>query len=157
MTGMTRGPYVGRGLLGIVGIVAFGVVLAETDVTRGSEDAESATMRAGRLDAVAFMGRYEHRVVTDAFRGGEVTAFMGRVEVDLRDAEMAGDTADLEVRTVMGRVELRVPEHWTVAPDLGPGLAGSSVIRASRPEADPGAPVLVVRGPMLLGSVEIGN
>ena len=154
---MTRGPYVGRGLFGIVAIVALGVALAETDVTRGAGGAESATMHAGRLEAVAFMSRYEHRVVTDAFRGGEVTAFMGHVEVDLRDAEMDGDTAVLEVRTVMGRVEIRVPEHWTVAPNLGPGLAGSSSIRASRPESDPGAPVLILRGPMVFGRVEVGN
>ena len=154
---MTRGPYVGRGLIGIVAIVALGVALAETGVTRGSGDVESATMHAGRLDAVSFMSRYEHRVVTDAFRGGEVTAFMSRVEVDLRDAEMEGETAVIEIRTVMGRVEIRVPEHWTVAPDLGPGLAGSSSIRASRPEANPGAPVLILRGPTLFGSVEVGN
>ena len=153
---MTRGPYVGRGLIGIVAIVAFGVVLAETDVTRGSGSEESATTHAGRLDAVAFMSRYEHRVVTDAFRGGEVTVFMGRVEVDLRDAEMEGESAVLEIRTVMGRVELYVPEHWSVAPDLGPGLAGSSVIRTARPGNDPGAPVLILRGPTVAGSVEVG-
>ena len=154
---MTRGPYVGRGLLGIVAIVALGVVLAETGVTQGSTDVESATMHAGRLEAVAFMSSYEHRVVTDAFRGGEVTAFMGRVEVDLRDAEMEGATAVLEIRTVMGRAEILVPEHWTVVADLGPGLGGSSAIRPSRREADPGAPVLVLRGPMVFGSVEVGN
>ncbi len=154
---MTRGPYVGRGLLGIVAIVAFGVVLAETDVTRGSGGVESAAMHAGRLDAVAFLGSYEQRVVTDAFRGGDVRAFMGRVEVDLRDAEMEGETAELETRVAWGRVELRVPEHWTVASELGPGLAGSSVNRVSSPEADAAAPVLILRGSMLFGSVEIGH
>ena len=154
---MTRGPYVGRGLIGIVAIVALGVALAETDVTPGPGGAESATMHAGRLEAISFMGSYEHRVVTDAFRGGEVTAFMGRVEIDLRDAEMEAETAVLEIRTVMGRTEIRVPAHWTVAPDLGPGLGGSSSIRVSGPEADPGAPVLILRGPMVFGSVEVGN
>ena len=154
---MTRGPYVGRGLLAILAIVAFGVVLAETDVTRGSRDGESATAHDGDLDAVAFLGRYEERVVTDAFRGGEVTAFMGRVEVDLRDAEMAEDSAVVEIRVAMGRVELRVPDHWRVVPNLGPGLGGASVIRASSSEAEAGAPVLILRGPMLMGSVEVGN
>ena len=154
---MTRGPYVGRGLLGIVAIVAFGVVLAETDVTRGSGDAESATEYGGHLDAIAFLGRHEQRVVTDAFRGGDVTVFMGRVEIDLREAEMAGDSAVVEIRVAMGRVELRVPDHWRVAPDLGPGLGGSSVIRAASPAAVSDAPVLILRGPMLMGSVEVGN
>lgn len=157
MTRMPRGPYLGRGLIGIVAIVALGVALAETDVTRDAGGVESATMHAGRLEAISFLGSYEHRVVTDAFRGGEVTAFLGRVEVDLRDAEMEGETAVLEIRTLLGRTEVRVPEHWTVAPDLGPGLGGSSSIRVSGPEADPGAPVLILRGPMVFGSVEVGN
>ena len=153
---MARGPYVGRGLLGMAAIVTLGVVLAETDVTRGSSGVESAVSHAGRLDAFAFMGRYEQRVVTDAFRGGEAAAVMGRLEVDLREAEMAGDSAVIDIRVAMGRVELRVPEHWTVASNLGPGLGGSSVIRAST-EAEAGAPVLTLRGPMLMGAVVVAN
>ena len=153
---MTRGPYVGRGLLGIAAIVVLVVALAETDVTRGSSDRESSVLRAGRLDAVAFMGRYEQRVVTDAFRGGEAAAVMGRLEVDLREAEMEGDSAVIDIRVAMGQVELRVPEHWAVSSNLGPGLGGSSVIRAST-EAEAGAPVLTLRGPMLMGAVVVAN
>ena len=153
---MARGPYVGRGLLGMAAIVALGVALAETDVTRGSSDEESAVSRAGRLDAVAFMGRHEQRVVTDAFRGGEAAAVMGRLEVDLREAEMEGDSAVIEIRVAMGRVSLRVPDHWTVASNLGPALGGGSVIRTA-PAAEAGAPVLTLRGPMLMGAVVVAN
>ena len=31
---MTRGPYLGRGIFGILAIVAFGVAVAESDITR---------------------------------------------------------------------------------------------------------------------------
>ena len=154
---MTRGPYVGRGLLGIAAIVVLGVAFAEMGVTRESGGDESAVSRAGRLDAFAFMGRHEQRVVTGAFRGGDAVAVMGRLEVDLREAEMEGSSAVIDIRVAMGRVDLRVPDHWAVSSNLGPGLGGASRIRAARPEATAGAPVLTLRGPMLMGAVVVGN
>ena len=154
---MTRGPYVGRGLLGIAAIVVLGVALAEMGATRGAGSEESAVSHAGRLDALAFMGRHEQRVVTGVFRGGDAVAVMGHLEVDLREAEMDEDSADIEIRVVMGRVSLRVPDHWTVSSNLGPGLGGSSVMRAARPAAEAGAPVLTLRGPMIMGAVVVDN
>ena len=154
---MTRGPYVGRGLLGIAAFVVLGVALAEMGATRGPGGEESSVSRTGRLDAFAFMGRHEQRVVTGAFRGGDAVAVMGRLVVDLREAEIDGDSAVIDVRVAMGQVELRVPEHWAVSSNLGPGLGGSSTIRAARPEAMAGAPVLNLRGPMLMGAVVVEN
>ena len=154
---MTRGPYVGRGLLGIAAIVVLGAALAEMGATREPGGGESAVSRAGRLDAFAFMGRHEQRVVTGAFRGGDAVAVMGRLVVDLREAEMEGDSAVIDVRVAMGQVDVRVPEHWAVSSNLGPGLGGASRIRAARPEAMAGAPVLTLRGPMLMGAVVVGN
>ena len=147
----------GRGLLGIAAIVVLGMALAEMGATRGPGNDRSSVSRAGRLDAFAFMGRHEQRVVTGAFRGGGAMAVMGRLVVDLREAEMEGSSAVIDVRVAMGRVDLRVPDHWAVSSSLGPGLGGASRIRAARPEAAAGAPVLTLRGPMLMGTVVVGN
>ncbi len=143
--------------MGIAAIVLLGAALAEMGATRGAGGEESAVSRAGRLDAFAFMGGHEQRVVTGAFRGGDAVALMGRLVVDLREAEMEGDSAVIDVRVAMGRVDLRVPDHWAVSSNLGPGLGGASRIRAARPEAMAGAPVLTLRGPMLMGAVVVGN
>ena len=153
---MTRGPYVGRGMLGIVAIVLLGVALAETDVMPGSSGGASAAVPAGSLDVTAFMGRQEQRLVTGAFRGGRVAALMGVVEVDLRDAVIAGDVAVVELGVMMGRVELRIPEHWTVEPDLGAALTATDIDVFPR-EADAGAPRLVLRGGVFLGRLTVRN
>ena len=154
---MTRGPYVGRGLLGIAAIVVLGVALAEMGATRSPDDGGSAVSRSGRLDAFAFMGRHEQRVVTGAFRGGDAVAAMGRLVVDLREAEMEGDSAVIDVRVAMGWIRLRVPDHWAVSSNLGPAVGGASTIRAARPDATAGAPVLTLRGPVLMGTVVVEN
>ena len=62
---------------------------------------------------------------------------MGRLVVDLREAEMEGHSAVIDIRVAMGQVDLRVPDHWAVSSNLGPGLGGASRIRAARPEATP--------------------
>ena len=81
---------------------------------------------------------------------------MGRVNVDLRAAEMAGDEAILELAVLMGHVELRIPEQWTVVTDLGAALTDVDV-RTSPLAADDGAPRLLLRGGVLMGSIAVRN
>ena len=147
---MTRGPYVGRGMLGIVAIMVLGVVIAESDATRDSAGAEDASW----LDSAAFLGSVDHRNLSAAFRGGEAAAVMGRLEVDLRDATMAGDEIVVEVDVVMGRVELRVPEDWRVVSEVDAVLGA---VLTSHDDDDAGAPLLVVRGGVLMGRLYVGD
>ncbi len=149
---MTRGPYVGRGMLGIVAIMVLGVVIAESDATRDSTGAEDASW----LDSAAFLGSVEHRNLSAAFRGGEAAAVMGRLEVDLRAATMAGEEIVIEVDVVMGRVEILVPDDWRVVSEVDAAL-GAAEIHTSRWEAAAGAPLLVVRGGVLMGALYVGD
>lgn len=149
---MTRGPYVGRGMLGIVAIMVLGVVIAESDATRDSTAAEDASW----LDSVAFLSSVEHRNLSVAFRGGEAAAVMGRLEVDLRAATMAGEEVVIEVDVVMGRVEILVPDDWRVVSEVDAAL-GAAEIHTSRRDAVAGAPLLVVRGGVLMGKLYVGD
>ena len=149
---MTRGPYVGRGMLGIAAIIVLGVVIAESDATRGSAGGEDASW----LDSAAFLGSVEHRNLSAAFRGGEVAAVMGRLEVDLRAAAMVGEEVVIEVDVVMGRVEILVPEDWRVVSEVDAAL-GAAEIHTSQREAAAGAPLLVIRGGVLMGKLYVGD
>ncbi len=149
---MARGPYVGRGMLGIVAIMVLGVVIAESDATRDSTGAEDASW----LDSGAFLGSVEHRNLSAAFRGGEAAAVMGRLEVDLRAATMAGEEVVIEVDVVMGRVEILVPDDWRVVSEVE-AVLGAADIQTSRREAAAGAPLLVVRGGVLMGRLYVGD
>ena len=149
---MTRGPYVGRGMLGIVAIMVLGVVIAESDATRDATGAQDASW----LDSAAFLGSVEHRNLSAAFRGGEAAAVMGRLEVDLRAATMAGEEIVIEVDVVMGRVEIRVPDDWRVVSEVDAAL-GAVEIHTSRRDAAAGTPLLVVRGGVLMGKLYVGD
>ena len=147
---MTRGPYVGRGILGILVIIALGIVIAESVANGGSLPA----VGSARLKVASVLGYNGHRYTTDTFRGGEVAVVMGGVEVDLREAVMAGDEAVLEVDVVMGKADLRIPDGWTVVSEVDEVLGAANI---RRQDPDPGAdtPTLILRGGVVMGELVV--
>ncbi|HEY6051363.1 MAG TPA: DUF5668 domain-containing protein [Thermoanaerobaculia bacterium] len=111
------------------------------------------------LNEFAFLGGGERIVRTPDFRGGEVTAVMGGFEIDLRSAGIVGDEAVLEVFTLWGGVEIRVPEDWIVQIQATPILGGiSETTRGPAvPAAAPSGPRkrLIIRGTAIMGGVEV--
>ena len=88
------------------------------------------------------------------FRGGELAAFMGGCEIDLRQAAIHGE-AVLDVFAMWGGIEIRVPENWTVIGRVMPLLGGFD--DATRPPKEATDHRLIVRGVVLMGGVEVKN
>jgi predicted membrane protein len=107
------------------------------------------------LSAVAVMGGFDRKVTSQAFRGGELTAFMGGGKLDLRSALPAGGQAIINVFALMGGFEILVPETWSVSLEVTPFMGG--VEDKAHTSASPSAPRLVVRGFVMMSSVEIKN
>ncbi|MBI2919321.1 MAG: hypothetical protein HYY01_15210 [Chloroflexi bacterium] len=108
------------------------------------------------IDVVAVMGGAERRVTSRGYKGGQVTAVMGGVDLDLRGAEVAERPATLEVTAVMGGVEIKVPPDWVVRTDAFV-LFGGTEDKRHRVEtaSGDGAPHLVVTGTVVFGGIEI--
>ena len=97
--------------------------------TPGSQEAGQSTESAqagpdyieqsARLKEVAVFASIERRNISQVFRGGELTAIMGSVDIDLRDCRMADPTSTIVVQVVMGQVTLRLPSNWTLESHLG--------------------------------------
>jgi hypothetical protein len=103
----------------------------------------------------AMLGSVERRNASQTFRGGAATAFLGTVEVDLRECRMASSAAVVDVSAVMGSIELRIPRGWTVESRVS-AVLGSFEDRTEAP-VEVSANRLVVRGNAFLGGVEIRN
>lgn len=116
----------------------------------GKPDADS------ELDEFALMGGGDRVVRSQSFRGGSVTAIMGGFEIDLRGAQIAGDTATVDIFTLWGGVEMRVPEDWSVVIQGLPILGGFTNTARGNPGEAP-RKTLVVKGTALMGGVEIKN
>lgn len=126
---------------------------------RGSNAAGPAAGQADADDYVrsfAVMGAVTRRNESSAFRGGELSAVMGGVELDLTGAKAAGGRAIVDVFAVWGGIDIRVPDDWRVEVEATPVMAGIESRARLAPGAEP-AGTLVVRGFVMMGGVEIKN
>jgi hypothetical protein len=116
-----------------------------------------AQERGSVLSEFALMGGGELVVHSQDFRGGEVSAIMGGFEIDLRGAAISGDSATLEVFTLFGGIELKVPQEWNVV------LHGTPILgmfaNTAKAMADPSVPrkTLILKGTAIMGGVEVKN
>jgi hypothetical protein len=104
--------------------------------------------------AFAMLGGSVHRVTSQDFRGGDATALLGGVEMDLTRADLKGE-AVIDAFAMWGGVEIKVPDTWTVILQGTPILGAVEDSRRNT-KSDP-AKRLVIRGTAIMGGVEVKN
>ncbi|HEY6547963.1 MAG TPA: hypothetical protein VI589_08645 [Vicinamibacteria bacterium] len=108
------------------------------------------------LSELALMGGAKRSPRMAEFRGGYITAVLGGVDLDLRNARMGPSPAVIDVVAVWGGIELKVPAGWNVESQILPILGGFEDKTKLLVESAE-APRLVVRGYAIMGGVVIGN
>jgi len=134
-------------------LMVFGVHVLMRGLS-GPPAPNDVTDSAPTFSTVAVLAGVTRRNSTSAFRGGSVTAFMGGAELDLHQAEMQGDSAVIEVFVLMGGVDIRVPDGWTVESKVVALLGG---LEDKTKSPGTGGKRLILRGTVLLGGVDIKN
>ena len=120
---------------------------------RGRQQRVAGTVH-DTINAVAILSGVNRGSNSTAFKGGELTAFMGGCEVDLRNAAINGE-AVIDVFAMWGGIEIRVPENWTVIGRVTP-LMGGVEDKTRAPQAAT-AHRLIIRGMVIMGGIEIKN
>lgn len=115
--------------------------------------APGAAGDAGDLRSWALMSGVTRRI-SGTFTGGELSAVMGGVEIDLRNAQLADGVALIEVFVWWGGIDVRVPEGWTV---VNEGMAIMGAIEDTTKVPGDGRNRLIVRGLVVMGGVEVKN
>jgi uncharacterized membrane protein YeaQ/YmgE (transglycosylase-associated protein family) len=92
------------------------------------------------------------RVSSPAFRRADLTAVMGGIELDLRQAGTEGGDAVIDVFVLWGGIEITVPPDWAVSNQITPIMGGaddrSTGTQQSRHR-------LIVKGLVIMGGVDI--
>jgi hypothetical protein len=118
--------------------------------------------RTGSPDAdfngVAILGGFKRRITSKKFKGGSVLSVMGGFQIDLRQADMEGDTATIEAMSFMGGGEIKVPGEWLVSME-GISLFGAFVDETDQqPSAVPGTQKkLIMKGASMFGGIVVKN
>jgi len=112
----------------------------------------------GMLNEYAVFGGGKRKVNTFDFKGGKVDAVFGGFEIDLRDAIMAGDSAELELNAVFGGIEVRIPMTWSAVVQ-GAGVFGAFQDETTQPNPSlvPNPKRLILKGGAVFGAVEVKN
>ena len=116
-------------------------------------DFSTAGEAGSELNATAVMSGNKMSVVSQDFRQGELTAVMGGVEIDFRQASVQSQ-ATLQVLAVMGGIEIKVPPDWSVecrATAFLGGIEDKTVPPAQATKH------LIIEGFVMMGGVEVKN
>lgn len=105
------------------------------------------------IDVTAILGGYERRVVSQDFRGGQITAIMGGCALDLRQSSIRGE-AVLSVFAMCGGITIKVPPDWSVILRGTPILGGFEEKTSVPPD---GSKRLIVEGYTIMGGLEVRN
>jgi predicted membrane protein len=108
--------------------------------------------RDSKIEDFVMWAGLERRVTSSNFRQAGLTAVMGGIEFDLRQASTDNGHAEIEVFVLWGGIEITVPPDWAVTNNITPIMGGvedkSTGTQQSRHH-------LTVKGLVLMGGVDI--
>ncbi len=136
-------------------LVLFGIHLVFRSRGERRGQGPPAVDAAAEIYELALLGGAGRVSNSPDFRGGEMLAFMGGGTLDLTQAEIAGESAVIDVYAVWGGFEILVPSHWSVT-CKGMMFLGGFVDSTRQPKGAPG-PRLIVQGLAVMGGVDIKN
>lgn len=102
-------------------------------------------------DITAILSGSSTKSESKDYKGGKMSAVMGGIEIDLRDAVIKTE-ATVDVFAFWGGISLKVPEGWVVKSKITP-VAGGVEVKTKPAGKD--APVLYLTGDVIMGGVEI--
>jgi predicted membrane protein len=135
--------------------VALGGLLLWQTVERPPKPA-AVSSQSPHVSDMALIGYVKRSLNVPDFRGGHITAVMGGVELDMRNATIRKGPAYLDVVAFWGGIELKVPAGWAVDAAVIPLMGGFENKTQSIAEAG-GSQRLVLRGYAIMGGISIGN
>ncbi|HME08830.1 MAG TPA: DUF5668 domain-containing protein [Bryobacteraceae bacterium] len=113
---------------------------------------------SGSANLAAVFSGAQRRMTTPDFRGVDILALFGGVEVDLRGSRIEVDQAIIDVNAMFGGVKVMVPDTWNVTVK-GFGMFGAFDDKTIPPRIDPNVKTqqLLVTGVSIFGGTVVRN
>lgn len=133
----------------------------ESSTTAGTQEKSKAGLGgtsgisySDKANIDAILSGVNKRILSKNFQGGKLTAAFGGIDLDLSQADLQG-VQTMQVDVIFGGMKLIVPPHWDVRTEvtnIAAGVEDKRIYRQSEVDTDK---VLVLRGTILFGGLEI--
>lgn len=139
-------------------IIGFGISMLLRTIDRKKYLAGGPAVSSPDISAWVVFSGVKRRIASQDFKGGDVIAVFGGVNIDLRNAAISADRAVIDLNVMFGGVDIRVPENWNVVMK-GMALFGAFEDKTIHPKPDPNVktPELVITGAAIFGGVKTDN
>ena len=108
------------------------------------------------LDEVSVFNSIHRVIISDNFRGGNITTIFGSTKLDLTQAKLAPVENVLELTTLFGGANIRVPQNWKVilnVTSIFGGFDDKRFAHYNNEETSEG--ILIIKGVTLFGGGEL--
>lgn len=109
------------------------------------------------IDDVSIFGGGVKRFSSQNLKGGNITAIFGGSEIDLTTSQMSSEGTVIDMFTMFGGTKLIVPGSWQVRSEATSLFGGFTDKRHIKPEQIMSDKVLLIKGVVIFGGVEIKN
>lgn len=134
-------------------IIGIKIVFFDRKTNRQPELEEPINETERHLNITTILSGSQGSVTSQDFKYGDITAMLGAIELDFRQANIA-DQAILNVTALMGGVVLKIPRDWILENQITSFMGGSH--DKTLPTVD-AHKRLIVTGTALMGGIEIKN
>lgn len=110
----------------------------------------------GDLNLTTLFSGQSKKIDDKNFKGGNIAATFGAIELDLTDAELAPEGALINLNATFGGLEISVPRHWKIE-FSGTPVFGSFEDKTSQNQPDENTRTLTINYNVIFGGIEVNN
>ncbi len=140
-----------RSILGLWPLILIVVGLAIAFGKTHFQHMRRTEMDTDEISIKSVFAGVARQVSNQNFKGGEIVALFGGVELDLRGS-IPTDDCQINVSAIMGGAEIRVPETWQIVLTGSPILGG---IGDKTTHKNVDGPVVRINCSVIMGGIEI--
>jgi len=130
-----------------------------TDTTKQNFDVGGKTYSEqsfDTIDEVSILTNNQKIITSQNFRGGKTTTLFGGTKLDLTQAKLAPGENILEVTTLFGGTNIRVPRNWRVIVNVSAvfgGFEDKRFLNLDAPQSSDS--ILILKGAVIFGGGEL--
>jgi len=106
------------------------------------------------LDSSVVFGGINRNIISKNFKGGKIDTMFGGTDLNMTQADFTG-TITIDFNITFGGAKIVVPPQWNIKNEITAILGGVEDKRPIVQNADQGSKLLILRGTVMFGGVEI--